>query len=260
GVLCLLSLCGTGEAAYLVYRANANAESAQPLYEYNATTDTWATRASLPARNTTQLASDGSTVYALPEDGNIYAYDRGADAWSFVQAGPAASVGRNNISMFETHNGEFYWANDGTSTLHYTSAGVWNSIATPRAISSGSDVDPVTGLLYIRTFGRLGGFAYDTGANTFPLIFDNTTSVAENGRVGGYYDGNFYSRTWSGPLVSIDPVTAATASIGSPLIVEHASMDITPTGLIYMNGYDANEGAFEVFDLNAVMPTALANA
>jgi hypothetical protein len=33
--------------------------------------------------------------------------------------------------MFDVHDGEFFWGDDGSSTLHYTVGGAWASISTP---------------------------------------------------------------------------------------------------------------------------------
>lgn len=248
-------------SADYVYRMDANSNSSTTvLHEYNTATNTWTIRAPVLGTNLTQLASDGTNVFALPNNGNIYRYDRVADAWNFVQAGPAASQGNGPISMFEIHNGEFYWGKDGTNTLHYTVGGVWNSVSTPRIISSGSDIDTQNDQLYIRTYGELGGFVYDIASNTFPNIFDNNTNTGENSRVGGFYNGDFYSRTWFGNLISIDLNSNTAVDTGVPLATEHASMDISPAGLVYLNGYQSTETTFEVFDIITNSVTSLANA
>ena len=153
-----------------VYYSDSNSYGpTTPFFEYDVASDVWTPRADIPHPNTTQLAADETgTVYALPEDGNVYRYDPGGDAWVLVMVGPAAAVGRNNISFFEANGGEFYWGRDATTTLYYTSGGTWNSIGTPRTISSGADVDRATGILYIRTYSQLGFFAFDPASLTFP--------------------------------------------------------------------------------------------
>jgi len=260
-VCAFIAVTQTANAGTLVYRLDTNSLSSPPaLHEYDATTNTWAVRAAVPAGNATQLTSDGTTLYSLNGDGNIYSYNRGADSWSFVQAGPAASVGSGVISMFETHNGEFYWGDDGSNTLHYTSAGAWNSIATPRTISSGSGIDRSTGEIYIRTFFELGGSVFDTGSNSFTTIFDNATVVGENSRVGEFYNGSFYSRSSTGNLIAVNPTTAVGTDTGVPLITSHASTAVTPNGLIYLNGYGGTQTLFEVFDINTSIRTTLASS
>lgn len=247
--------------AHYVYRMDANAEGLPPaLHEFDTSTNMWSVRAALPTTNTTQIASDGKSVFALPEDGNIYRYDRAANTWDFVLAGPAAAVGRNNIAMFETYNGEFYWGRDASNQLHYTVGGVWASTTTPRALSSGSDIDSQNGRLYIRTYGELGGFEYDIATNSFPVIFDNATSVGENSRVGGYHNGYYYSRQYDGNLIRIEPNTNTPFDTGVPLTTMHASMAVSPAGLIYMNGYAETETTFEVFDINTNTVMLLASA
>lgn len=247
--------------AATVYRIDANATGSAPaLHEYAPATDTWTVRAALPATNTTQLASDGNSVFALPTNGNIYRYDPGTDSWVFVQAGPAASVGNNAISMFETYNGEFYWGKDGTTTLYYTIGGIWDSISTSRTISSGSGIDRVAGRIYIRTYQQLGFFVYDIATNTFPTICDDATSVGENSRVGVYYSGFFYSRTWSGNLISFNVGTCASSDTGVALATYHSSTDVDANGNIYLNGYSGTEQTFEAFSISGNSVTPLANA
>ncbi len=243
--------------ASTVYRIDANAGSPPALHEYDSATDTWAVRAALPANNHTQLASDGNSVFALPDNGNIYRFDPGTNSWIFVQAGPPASGG---ISMFETHNGEFYWGDDGTSTLYYTVGGIWTSIATPHPISSGSGIDRATGRIYIRTYQQLGFFAYDIATNTFPTICDDATGVGENSRVGVYYNGFFYSRTWTGNLISFNVGTCSSSDTGVALATYHASTDVDGNGNIYLNGYSSTEQTFEVFSISGNSVTPLANA
>lgn len=259
-IFLLLSLSISSAEAAIVYRIDANAISAPPaLHEYDSTTNIWTERAALPATNTTQLACDGTYVYALPTNGNIYRYDANTNSWIFVQAGPAASVGQNQISMFETYNGEFYWGNDETATLYYTVGGAWNSVATPRSISSGSGIDRSAGRIYIRTFGQLGFFVYDIATNTFPSICDDTTIVNENSRVGAYYNGFFYSRTSGGNLVSFNIGNCASSDTGIALTTTHASTDVDENGNIYLNGYSP-EQTFEVYSISGNNVTTLANA
>jgi hypothetical protein len=112
----------------------------------------------------------------------------------------------------------------------------------------------------MRTWFELGGFVYDIASNTFPLVFDNNTFVGENSRVGGFHNGDFYSRTWFGNLIRIDPVSNTAFDTGVPLTTEHASMDISPAGLVYLNGYAGTETTFEVFDINTNTVMTLASA
>jgi hypothetical protein len=114
----------------------------------------------------------------------IYRYDAIADTWNLVQAGPGAAVGRRNISFFEIIGGEFYWGNDGTSDLHYTVGGAWNQITSPTTISSGSDYDPNTGILYVRTYRERGFFAFDPASVSFPTTCSRTAGSEPSSKAG----------------------------------------------------------------------------
>ena len=62
----LSGLAAQQAAADFVFRAEANFGSPLPLHIYNTITDSWSIGANLPAGNTTQLASNGVSVFALP--------------------------------------------------------------------------------------------------------------------------------------------------------------------------------------------------
>ena len=210
-----LHTLGTGK---VYYTDSNNFGPNAPFYEYDVATDTWTTKASLPDANTTQLASDEfGAVYSLPEDGNVYRYDPGSNFWANVMPGPPGSGTRNPIRMFEAHAGEFYWGDYSTSTLHYTSGGAWNSIVTPRTLSPGAAVDRSTGYIYIRTASELGFFAFDPATLTLPQICDFGSGVFEEGRVGAFLNGNFYSRHQSGTYQAIDVATCGVVDTGVAL-------------------------------------------
>jgi hypothetical protein len=231
-----------------------------PFYEYDVATNTWTQRAFLPAANTTQLASDErGNVHALPEDGKVYRYNSSTDSWVFVMDGPPASVGRNNVSMFETHNGTFYWGRDFTTTLYYTVGGVWNAIETPRALSAGSAVDRGTGRIYIRTVGELGFFAFEPASATFPQICDVGGGVSEDSRVGAFFDGEFFSRDFAGAYQAIDVSTCAVSDTGVAPASVHSATDEDEVGNIYSNGWE-DETIFEVFNVPTNTLTRLADA
>lgn len=256
-------LATTSAEASLLYRAGTNSSSSAPSFNvYDSTTNTWNSKAILPGSNTTQLASNSTSVYALTEDANIYQYNATLDQWMFHLAGPAASLGRNAISMFDIDvNGEFYWGKDGTSLLYYTVNGIWNSISTPATISSGSDIDKLTNQLMIRTYGQAGFFAYDINSQSFGTVCSSSTQVGENGRTGGYYNGNFYSSVFSGGnIIATDTSTCQQVDTGAALTATHASMEVSDTGLIYLNGYSSTQSVFEVYDISTNTFTRLANA
>ena len=231
-----------------------------PFHEYDVATDTWTTKASLPAASTTQLASDElGVVYSLPEDGNVYRYDPGTNSWVFVIAGSPAAVWRSPIRMFEAHAGEFYWGKDGTTTLDYTSGGVWNSITTPRTISSGAAVDRSTGYIYIRTYSELGFFAFNPATLTFPQICDFGSGVLENSRVGAFHNGNFYSRDASGTYQATDVATCGVVDTLVAPTSSHSSSGEDDVGNIYSNGYN-DDIVFEVYNAPTNTLTLLAPA
>ena len=88
----------------------------------------------------------------------------------------------------------------------------------------------------------------------------SSLGVGENSRVGGYYDGNFYSRTFNGNLIATNVATCVTTDTGVALATTHASMEVSDGGLIYMNGYSGTQATFEVFDIATNTLTSLANA
>ncbi len=262
-VFTCVTLLSVSVQASLIYRTGTNASSISPAFDvYDTTTDSWSSKAILPGSNTTQLASDSNFVYALTEDANIYKYSETLYQWMFHLAGPGASAGRNAISMFEIdENGQFYWGNDGTTQLHYTVDNVWNTIITPERISSGSDIDMINNQLLVRTYSQAGFFTYDIGLQSFGNICNSGTSVGENGRVGGYYDGNFYSSEFSGGnLLATNTTTCQEVDTGTALTVTHSSMEISNDGLIYLNGYGNTQNVFEVYDIAANTLTRLADA
>lgn len=254
---------GAGAAqADLIYRTGTNSSNSAPAVSvYDTDTNAWSSVAALPASNTTQLASDAGSVYSLTEDGNIYRYDVTSDQWLFEKAGPTAASGRHAISMFEVHDGEFYWGDDGGSTLHYTVGGAWASIAAPDGVSSGSDIDAANDRLLIRTYTEIGFMSFDLATQSFGASCNVASpSVGENSRVGGYHDGKFYSRTFTGNLIATDVATCATTDTGVALATTHASMEVSDDGLIYMNGYSGTQTVFEVFDIATNTLSTLANA
>lgn len=243
-----------------VYRTESNSSAPPELQAYDIGTDSWSTLANLPASNTTQLATSDTDLFTLTEDGNIYVYNVAGDSWDFLMAGPAAAVGHHAISMFETHNNEFYWADDGTSTLHYTVGGVWTSAATPFSPSSAADFDRINGVLYIRTYSQLGHFSFDPGTGTFANGCPDATGVGENSRAGSFYAGAFYTRTYSGNLIATDVSTCSQVDTGVALTTEHSSSAADDNGNIYLNGYSATENTFEVLNVNSGILTALADS
>lgn len=261
-VICIAMFSMSAQAS-LIYRTGSNASNAPPAFDvYDSNTNTWTSKAMLPGSNTTQLASDSNFVYALTEDANIYQYNDVLDLWMFHLAGPGASNGRNAISMFDIDaNGEFYWGNDGTSELYYTNGGIWNTINTPETISSGSDIDMVNNQLLIRTYQQAGFFTYDIASQSFGTVCNSGTSVGENGRIGGYYDGNFYSSQFSGGnMLATNTTTCQEVDTGAALTATHSSMEVSNNGLIYLNGYTNTQNVFEVYDIAANTFTALADA
>lgn len=251
------NLLGSGK----VYYSDSNSFGpTTPFYEYDVATDTWTPRAPLPAANTTQLASDEmGNVYALPEDGKVYRYDPGTDSWVYVMDGPPASVGRNNVSAFEAHNGEFYWGRDFTTTLYYTVGGVWNVIETARSISAGAAIDRSTGRIYIRTVGELGFFVFDPASATFPQICNFGLGVLENSRVGAFYNGEFFSRHELGTYQAIDVSTCSVTDTGAAPTSSHSSAGEDEVGNIYSNGWN-DDIVFEVFNVPTNTLTRLMDA
>jgi hypothetical protein len=243
-----------------VYRTNANASSPPELQVYDVDTNSWSTLASLPSNNTSQLATSDTDLFALPEDGNIYVYNPVNNSWELLMAGPAAAVGRHAVSMFETHDGEFYWGDDDTATLHYTVGGVWTSAQTPYQISSAADFDRVNGVLYIRTVSELGHFTFNPSTGTFGNGCPDTTSVGENSRAGVFYQGNFYTRTWSGNLIATNVATCVQTDTGVVLTTEHSSTAVDSLGNIYLNGYSDSENTFEVQSISGASVTPLADS
>lgn len=255
----ILFFCQATQAA-VVYRTESNASSAPDLQAYDTDTGSWSILAALPSGNYTQLATSSDTVYALPSDGNIYAYDGGLNTWNLVMAGPPASIGRRNISMLETHNGEFYWGDDATSTLHYTKNGVWTSIQTPSSLSSAADFDTTTGILYIRVYGQLGHMAFDTNTETFLAGCTDTTNVGENSRAGVFFGGNFYARTWSGNLIATDVQTCVASDTSVGLQTEHSSTAVDTAGNIFLNGFSSSVNTLEVFSTTGNQVSLLPDA
>ena len=231
-----------------VYLTDSNSGFPIAFWEYDVASDTWSRKANLPASNHTQLASDGAHAYVLTTDGKILRYDPGTDTWVYVMDGPAASVGNNSISMFETLNGEFYWAKDSTSTLHYTADGAWASAVSPRPLSAGSAIDRSTGTIYIRTYFQLGFTGFDTSNATFPVICDDATNVLENSRVGAFFDGWFYSRTQNGTYARFDVTSCVKEDTGVSPSSGHSATAEDPAGHIYSNGYSGTFHIFEVYD------------
>jgi hypothetical protein len=163
---------GAGSArADLIYRTGTNSSGSAPAVSvFDTSTNAWSSVAALPTSNTTQLASDAGSVYSLTEDGNIYRYDITNDQWLFEKAGPTGSSGRHAISIFDVHDGEFFWGDDGSSTLHYTVGGAWASISTPGQVSSGSDIDAANDRLLIRSYANIGFMSFDIATNTLTSL------------------------------------------------------------------------------------------
>lgn len=250
-------LSGTGT----IYLSDSNSyESATPFYAYDVERDEWASRASLPSSNTTQLASDSDgTVYCLPEDGVIYSYDDDSDTWRRAHDGPSASVGRNNISLFEVHDGTYVWGRDGTSELHYDTGEGWQLAQSPQALSSAASTDRETGLVYIRIYGTLGFMAFDPRTGEFPTTCDIGGSVGENGRFGAFANGQFFTREWAGTIQAIDGANCGRRDTGASSAGEHSSSAEDGQGRIYMNGFSNTGTVFEAFDVERNETTRLAN-
>jgi hypothetical protein len=255
----LVSLSGLSAQSGLIYRLDCNAQSSPAAFQvYDIAAGSWTVLPDLPVPCTTSVCSDGYQVFAMGTDANVYAYDAVAASWSILRAGPAAAAGMNVISMFETLGGEFYWGDDGQSTLHYTVGASWSSATAPADLSCGSDVDTTAGLVYIRVYQELGFMTFDPATTSFALCSQGS-GVSENSRVGVFHGGNWFTRQSSGPIEITDVATCSLTTTAAVPSSHHSSMAVTPTGHIYLNGWSPDT-PFDVYDIAAVTTSVLTPA
>jgi len=248
---------GSGKVYYTDSNSGSNPT---PFYEYDVATDTWTQKADIRSKNWTQLCADAQgEVYCLPDNGNIYHYDTSLDKWLFVQAGPSAAIGAGPIGMFETNQGEFYWAHDFTSTLYYTVGGAWTSISTPNTCACRAAVDRNTGYIYIGIAGDMGYFVFDPATGTFPISCVDGRSMFENARSGEFYNGEWITRNQTTNYIARDNGCNLRNLGGGPTSQHSSSALDSSLGLIYSNGWN-DDYLFEVYDIAANTITALAPA
>jgi hypothetical protein len=253
-------VCANGacqSATGKVFMTSANGSGG--FYEYDVATNTWATRPDPPTVTFSQLTTDGTVVFLLGKDNEIYEYDPSSQTWNNVLTGPGPEAS-DPIGFFKWTPSGFYYANDGTSTLMATSGfGFWTTIFLPIDVSCAGSFDPSSGWLFIREWKTFGLLLFDTSSDSVKEYWPNPTDVGENSRTGSFVAPFFYERDFAGPLFTIDVTSGTATNTGTAPSEQHTSSDADPaTGDIYFGPYSPTGTAFQVFHTSSNKFTNLA--
>jgi hypothetical protein len=248
GQVCNAGVCSNVGGTPKVYLASANGTAG--FYAYDVQKNTWATLASPPSVTYSQLTTDGTNVYEMGSDNNVYKFTPGAGTWTKVQAGPGAETA-SPIGFFKYANGTFYYVKDGGSSLRWSTGGAWSTVSLSTSASSAGSYDAATGNLYIRSYGNLGVMVFSTASKSVTKTWSNPTSTWENGRTGSYYGGFFYARGGAqgdAAFTKIDMGTGAATLTAIKPTEYHTSTDVNPaTGDIYVGPYQPSGLTFQVY-------------
>jgi len=218
------------------------------FYRYTIATDTWATVKSPASTTKTQITNDGTYVYLLGTNNQIYKYDPKGDAWSTHITGPTSQAS-SPIGLLQWFKDGFYYCQDGTSTMYVYRNNAWTNFTLPASCSCAGTWDSAANELYVRTYGKMGFMVVDTTSDTVVRTITDNTSVGENSRTGAYYSGYFYARTMSGTFQKLDKINGTKTNTQAQPISSHTATDTDFfQGLIYVSGYSGQATAFQVFD------------
>jgi cysteine-rich repeat protein len=235
------------KSARYVYLTSSNGTPG--FYEYDTTTNMWATMPNPPSVTYSQITNDGAKVYLLGSDNVVYSFDPNTNMWSNAFAGPNAMLASQPIGAFVWYSGGFYYAKDGSNTLYRHAAGTWTSQMVATTPSSAADWDAGANELYIRTYGQLGFQVVNTNTNMVFRTITDATGVGENSRTGSFSGGNFYTRDWAGSLQRFHGVTGVKTDTGVTPSESHTSTASDPsTGAIYVGPYSPTGTTFQRYN------------
>ncbi len=248
------------EAPGLVFLASALGDAG--FYGYDIEQDSWTSLTSPPQTTYSQITNDGTNVFLMGSGNTIYAYDIDEDSWADVTPGPGGTTD-SPVSYFQSSPEGLYYLPDGQSTMWVHRDGTWTMFDIGGAGSCAGSYDRENNELYIRTFAETGFRVIDTTNDTVVrTITDKTPSITEPLRAGVYWDGNFYTRSFSGSIQRLDAQDGTKVDTGvTPASPNSGMATDVLTGLIYVSGWglDTTTTSFEVFDPSDDSITTLAD-
>ncbi len=245
------------EVLGMVFLTSSNGTAG--FYRYTIATDTWATVKSPSNTTKSQITNDGTYVYLLGTNNQIYKYDPKGDNWSAHIAGPTASAS-SPIGLLQWFKDGFYYCKDGSTTMYVYRNNAWTNFTLPASCSCAGTWDDAANELYVRIYSRLGFMVVDTTNDAVVRNFADSSGVTENSRTGAYHSGYFYTRTYSGAFQKLDKTSGVKTATSITPISSHTATDTDFfTGLIYVSGYSGQATAFQVFDPGANTLVSKAN-
>ncbi len=229
------------------------------FYAYDIPTNIWASRPLPPAPTNSQLTTNGTNVFWLGADNNIYSFDPQTNTWSMAGKGPGPESSQP-YAFFKWTPGGYYYAKDGQSTIKYSDGiGQWQSAALPLPASCAGTFDPSSGNLYIRAYGSMGVMVFNIGTNSVTQTVVSMQPVGETSRTGSYYGGFFYARDFANPFYKIDMANGMTMLTNVNPSEQHTSTDVDLVeGNIYIGGYKPFGTPFQVYHIATGMIANLA--
>lgn len=238
-------VCNAVSAPTRVYMANwAGFDGTFSIYDI--ASNTWQAGPALPVASRGQIAADGSNVYMLGTDGNVYLYTSSSNSWAVNGTG----VSLSNFAFFAAADGNLYACSATSSTLNIRSGGTWSTLTLPAPCSLAGGLDAIAHELYIQTYGTAGFSVIDTRTNTLARTVTNGTVIGENSSSAAPLYGQFYTRNYGGDILRVDGTSGTLTDTGVDPTQQHNGFAADPSrGVIYtsasgvFNSYDPASGA-----------------
>lgn len=157
---------------------------------YDPATNVWTTLT--PFETGCQMASgsDGTLFAHDYYNGDIRAYDPATDTWSYVIGGPPGASGYY-CNLEVTVAGEFLYTEANSSTLWYTTGGVWNTMALPFTTNAMGDYEPATDQYVIGQYATTNAHLIDVHTWTI-TDFSSSVGNGEYARFGVVMSNRYY--------------------------------------------------------------------
>ena len=238
-------VCNAVSAPTRVYMANwAGFDATFSIYDI--ASNTWQAGPALPVASRGQIAADGSNVYMLGTDGNVYLYTSSSNSWAVNGTG----VSLSNFAFFAAADGDLYACAADTTTLNIRSRGTWSTLTLPAPCSLAGGLDAIAHELYIQRYGTAGFFVIDTRTGTLARTVTNGTVIGENSSSAAPLYGQFYTRNYGGDILRVDGTSGTLTDTGVDPTQQHNGFAADPSrGVIYtsasgvFNSYDPASGA-----------------
>ena len=210
-----------------LYKISMNS-GADGFAVYDIATDSWTDLAPFPSRTQMATSADGRLFGFNSTADEIQEYNPVADTWSFIQAAPPVAENYGNLEF--RSNGEWVYNQHTSSTLYYTVAGAWQTLALPFTANAIGDYDPVSDTLVVGEVRTNYFHAIDMGTLTITPFTTDTNGQGELARCGQIRNGRFYYQTDNEPLrfLNLADNTAAPTDV-APLYGFYESCAVSET-------------------------------